>query len=131
MAAYKTLGKIVMAERIYALSQRIKADKDEMDEVREALKAKMKLGQVVQFNTPEGPHRMKLSDCSETILKDNESIQSIIGTDLFVKVAKIGTAALQAGLKEQCGSPLAENTMLNCIKAIVPKPTLKLLKGKE
>jgi hypothetical protein len=130
MAAYKTLGKIVMAERIYALSQRIKADKDEMDEVREALKAKMKLGQVVQFNTPEGPHRIKLSDCPETILVENGAIFDTIGKRRFLQSAKIGVTALREAIKDIDGGAV-DLVMNSLTKAIVPKPTLKLLKGKE
>ena len=121
-----------LARRIYELSERIKSDKDEMDELREALAAKMKPGQVIGFDTPEGPYRFKLCECTETIPKDNEQIELIVGTELFVKHAKMGISSLKSAIAERAVEPAHEAILLkSCIKAIVTKTTLKLLKGRE
>jgi len=148
MTARKKLGLTVMAKRIYALSQRIKEDTEEMKELREALQSKMKVGQVLHFDTLEGTHRMKLADCQETILKTNAEIREIVGTEVFEKAAKIGVRALQTAIKENApegqlrslleafdknlkGQPWEVGAFNLCVKAVVSTPTLKLLKGRE
>ena len=119
-----------LARRIYELSERIKSDKDEMDELREALAAKMKPGQVIGFDTPEGPFRLKLCECQETVLEDNGKLFDTIGRSRFVRAAKIGVTALKESLKDI--DPAEAVTVLKvCTKAIVTKTTLKLLKGRE
>ncbi len=124
--------KDVIAKRIYELSQRIKGDQDEMAELREALAAKMKPGQVVPFDTPEGPFRAKLCEGLETVLKDNGQIELVIGTDLFLKHAKMGISCLKEAIKERAVEPAHEAMLLKeCTKAIVTITTLKILKGRE
>lgn len=134
-----------LAERIYKLSQRIKADKDELEELRGALEAKMKPGQAVVFGTPEGIYRLKLVDCSETILKTNEEIKNVVGSEIFEQAAKFGVKALKDAINANApeghlreilearlrGKKWEEHTYESCVKAVLPKPTLKLLKGKE
>lgn len=118
-----------LARRIYDLSERIKSDKDEMDEMRTALAAKMKPGQAIGFDTPEGPFRLKLCECKETVLEDNGKIFDTIGKGRFLAAAKIGTTALKASL-EDIGAT-SDFVFKACVKAIVTKTTLKLLKGRE
>jgi hypothetical protein len=114
--------KEATAKRIYELSQRIKADKDETEELREGLAKRIKVGQAVEFDTPEGVHRMAMCACSETILEDNETILSVIGRRSFVSVAKVGVVALR--------DMVAPEEFKRCVKAITTKETLKLLKGR-
>jgi hypothetical protein len=118
-----------LARRIYDLSERIKADKDEMDELRAGLAEKMKPGQVIGFDTPEGPCRLKLCECQETILEENEKIFDTIGKRRFMVAANVGCGGLKKSF-EDLPAEGAELALKACTKAIVTKTTLKLLKGR-
>ncbi len=123
--------KDVIAKRIYELSQRIKGDQDEMAELREALAAKMKPGQLVPFDTPEGPYQAKLCECSETILHGNAIIIAEIGLEMFTGAAKVSLTDLKAVLFGSLPQEVANRSLTACTKATVTKTTLKILKGRE
>lgn len=123
-------GKADIARRIYDLSEQIKGMQDESKELREKLTAKMKPGQVINFDTPEGPFRIKLCESQETVLEDNQRLFDMVGHKVFVQAAKVGVTALREALFADF--PVQGNDVFAaCTKAVVKKSVLKLLRGRE
>lgn len=120
------MKKKELAMRLQVIDQELKGLEDEKKELREELLGKMKPGEIIVFETPEGPYKAKACETNVKILRKNSEILDEIGLQGYLASSTVQCGKLETYLKG-AGDP---GTMLaRCIMAVETKTVLKILKG--
>jgi len=115
-----------LAYRIYEIDQDLKGLEDEKRELREELLGKMKTGEVLVFDTPEGTYKAKACETNVKILRKNAEILEEIGLQGYLAASTVLCGKLETYLK---AAGDVGGTMARCIEAVETKTVLKILRG--
>lgn len=114
---------------LYCVERDLKELQQEREALREYLQNHLGEDELVQFDTTEGPFRVKNCATESRVLKEPNSVLHYAGPEVFLKAVSVSVGKFEKALKEKYHDP---TLILNqCTKMIERKTCLKLLRGRK
>jgi len=111
------LSLVELATQLYHANKSKKIYEATEKALREELDKRMKVGEVVEFDTADGPYKVEKKIEEWAVMRSNDYIYNLLGHKQFLEVAKVTKKAL-----EDIGKEIYQK----CIKGWEEKPALTL-----